>query len=141
PAGAARDANAVLLRAVVANHGGDRAAAEALCGCVLELDELSAGAHYLEGVCREDAGDRRAASDHHQVAAYLDPSFAMPRLHRGLLARREGDPQVARRELADALALLEREDPLRLLLYAGGFGRDALVAICRAELAACGGAP
>jgi chemotaxis protein methyltransferase CheR len=75
------------------------------------------------------------------VALYLDPGFAMPRLHLGLLSRRSGDRDAARRELEQALDLLQREDPSRLLLFGGGFGRGALVALCRAELAACGGAP
>ena len=33
------------------------------------------------------------------------------------------------------------EDPSRILLLGGGFTRDALVALCRAELVACGGHP
>ncbi len=70
---------------------------------------------------------------------YLAPGFAMPRLHLGLLARRSGDREGARRELRQALQLLEGEDPSRLLLFGRGFRREALVALCRAELAAVGG--
>jgi chemotaxis protein methyltransferase CheR len=70
---------------------------------------------------------------------YLDPSFSAPRLHLGLLAQKSGDRAAARRDLAQALALLAREDASRLLLFGGGFSREALVALCRAELAACGG--
>lgn len=139
PAGAADTADALLLRAVLLTHGGDLVAAEKVCARVLELDELSAGAHYLSALCREHEGDRRGAAEHDHVAAYLDPAFAMPRLHLGLLARRSGEPEVARRALEEALGLLEREDPSRLLLFAGGFGRDALITLCRAELASCGG--
>jgi chemotaxis protein methyltransferase CheR len=65
----------------------------------------------------------------------------MPRLHLGLLMRRAQHHQAARCELARALDLLKREDPSRLLLYGGGFGRDALVALCRGQLVACGGEP
>ncbi|MGH3087155.1 MAG: CheR family methyltransferase, partial [Gammaproteobacteria bacterium] len=68
-----------------------------------------------------------------------DPTFAMPRLHLGLLARRAGDREAARRELAQALSLLQREEASRLLLFGGGFVREALVALCRAELVAAGG--
>jgi chemotaxis protein methyltransferase CheR len=140
PAGAAETADALLLRAVLLTHGGDLAAAEEVCGRVLALDELSAGAHYLSALCREHDGDRRGAVEHDRVAAYLDPAFAMPRLHLGLLARRAGQPEVARRALEEALDLLERENSSRLLLFAGGFGRDALMTLCRAELASCGAA-
>jgi len=92
-------------------------------------------------LCREAAGDLKGAVNHDQVAAYLDAGFAMPHLHLGLIARRSGDRGVARRELELALSLLQREDPSRLLLFGGGFGRDALVSLCRAELAAAGWRP
>jgi chemotaxis protein methyltransferase CheR len=135
------DADVLLLRAVLLTHGGDLAQAETLCRDVITLDEMSAGAHYLTALCREDAGDRSAAADHDRIAVYLDPTFAMPRLHLGLLARRAGDQQTARRELGEAMTLLEREDASRLLLYGGGFGRPGLTALCRAELRACGETP
>jgi len=53
------------------------------------------------------------------------------------LARRRGELAAAERELAAALSLLQREDPARILLFGGGFGREALLALCRAELTAC----
>jgi len=141
PPESARDADVLLLRAVLLTHGGDLAAAEALCAEVLRLDEMSAGAHYLMALCREGAGDRAGAAAQDQMAAYLDPAFAMPRLHLGLLARRGGDRDAARRELQEAHRLLQGEEASRLLLFAGGFTREALLAVCRAELAASGGAP
>jgi chemotaxis protein methyltransferase CheR len=63
----------------------------------------------------------------------------MARLHLGLLARRSGDQATARRELAEALVLLQREETSRLLLFGGGFRRDALITLCRGELVASGG--
>jgi chemotaxis protein methyltransferase CheR len=90
-------------------------------------------------LCREGAGDYAGAAERDQVAVYLDPAFAMPRLHLGLLARRAGDHEAVRRELQQALALLQREDASRLLLFGGGFDRGALLALCRAELQAIGG--
>jgi chemotaxis protein methyltransferase CheR len=65
----------------------------------------------------------------------------MPRVHLGLMARRAGDSEGARRELGQALLLLEREETSRLQLFAGGFTRDALIALCRAELVSAGGMP
>jgi chemotaxis protein methyltransferase CheR len=92
-------------------------------------------------LCREGRGDRCGAADRDQVAIYLDPAFAMPHLHLALLARHAGDRETQRSELAEALALLRREDPSRLLMFGGGFGREALLALCRAELQALGSAP
>jgi chemotaxis protein methyltransferase CheR len=138
PPESAGDPDVLLLDAVLLTHGGDLAAAEARSREVLAIDELSAGANYLVALCREDAGDRGAAIEHDRIAAYLDPTFAMPRLHLGLLARRGGDHAAARAEFDEALRLLEREDASRLLLYGGGFGRVGLLELCRAELRACG---
>ena len=135
------DADVLLLRAVLLAHGGQFKAAEVVCARLLEVDELSAGAHYLLALCREGVGDTASATYHDQVAAYLDPAFAMPRLHLGLLARRAGDGAVARCELGHALVLLQREDASRVLLFGGGFGREALVTLCSAELVKCGGTP
>ena len=136
---AARDPEVLLLRAVLLAHGGNLRDAEAACEVLLRADGLSAGAHYVAALCREGVGDLVEASEHDRVAIYLDPDFAMPRLHLGLLSRRSGDREGARRELGRALVLLQREDPSRLLLFGGGFGRGALVTLCRSELAACGG--
>ncbi len=139
PPDAARDPDVLLLRAVLLVHGGQLAKAEAACRQLLGIDELNAGAHYVLALCREGAGDRQGAAEHDRVAVYLDATFAMPRLHLGLLARHAGDREGARRALREALVLLQREDASRLLLFGGGFTRDALMALCRAGLEAGGG--
>lgn len=136
PSDTAADPDSLLLRAALLTHSGRLDDAERACAELLGLDELNAGAHYLLALCREGRGDRAAAIDHDQVAVYLDPGFAMPRLHMGLLARRSGQADLARRELGMALPLLQREDTSRLLLFGGGFNRDTLTALCRAELGA-----
>jgi len=134
-----QDPDVLLLHAVLLAHDGQLGAAEHTCRRLLALDELNAGAHYVLALCREGAGDRKGAMEEDQIAIYLAPSFAMPRLHLGLLARRQADRETARRELRQALELLNGEDVSRLLLFGGGFQREALVALCRAELAAVGG--
>jgi len=141
PPESAHDPDVLLLQAVLLAHSGQLAPAEDVCRRLLKIDELNSGAHYVLALCREGARDQSAAANHDQVAVYLDPAFAMPRLHLGLLARRAGDSDNARRELGQALALLQREDASRLLLFGGGFNREALLGLCRAELIACGGKP
>jgi chemotaxis protein methyltransferase CheR len=131
----------LLLRAVLLIQCGRTDRAAETCGRLLEGHGADAGAHYLLGLCRESTGDATAATEHNRVAAHLDPTFALPRLRLGILARRSGDVDTARRELGHALGLLSREDPHRLLLFAGGFARSALTELCRSELAACGAAP
>jgi chemotaxis protein methyltransferase CheR len=133
------DADTLLLRAVLLTHSGQLDAAAITCRQLLEFDELSAGAHYLLALCQEGKGLLEAALEHNQTAIYLDPTFAMPRLRLGLIARRAGDRQTARRELTQAALLLEREDASRLLMYGGGFGRNGLISLCRSELDRLGG--
>jgi chemotaxis protein methyltransferase CheR len=139
--GASPDPDTLLLRAVLLTHAGRLEAAASACVDLLAIDALSTGAHYVLALCSEGAGDRRRAMDHDRMAIHLDPSFAMPRLHLGLMARKLDDRETARRELSQAMMLLQREDAARLLLFGGGFNRDALTALCRVELAAAGGDP
>jgi chemotaxis protein methyltransferase CheR len=136
-----RDPDVLLLKALLLADSGELAAADEACHRLLAVDELNAGAHYVLALCREGAGDRRSAAEHDQMATYLDPLFAMPRLHLGLLGRRGGDRETARRDLTQAMLLLQREDASRLLFFGGGFSREALMALCRAELDACGANP
>jgi chemotaxis protein methyltransferase CheR len=139
PAEANDDPDALLLKAMLLLHRGDVAAAEAACDRLLARDELNAGAHFTLALCEENAANLAAAAERHREAAHLDPDFAMPRLRLGLLAKREGDRVAARRELGQALVLLEREDPERLMLFGGGFSRKALIALCESTLRDCGG--
>lgn len=128
------DRELLLLSAVVHLSLGELDDVEHDCQRVLALDGGSAAAHYLLAQCHETTGDTGGAIDHARMAGSLDPSFALAHLQLGRLARRAGDPATARGALATALALLEREDPARLALFGGGFGRGALTGMCRAEL-------
>ena len=139
PSAAAKDHDVLLLTAALLAHSGQLVAGAEVASRLLLTDELNAGAHYVLALCYEGAGDRAAAAHHNHLASYLDPEFAMPRLHLGLLAKRSGDMPSARRELAQALLLLKREDGSRLMLFGGGFTRDGLIALCKAELSSIEG--
>jgi chemotaxis protein methyltransferase CheR len=140
PADAALDPEAILLEAVLLASAANFREAEGCCERLLALDELNAGAHYVLALCNAGGGRTDRAVHHDQVATYLDPAFAMPRLHLGLLLRRRGERVAARTELRQARSLLEREDGARLLLFGGGFNRNALLALCSAELEKTGDA-
>ena len=139
PAEAQTSSDVQVLRGVLLANCGDLAQAEHACASALEMDTLNAGAYYVMALCREQADDRRTAMEHFQTAIYLDPSFAMPHLHLGLLAKRAGDLDLAVQELSQASLLLPREDAPRVLFHGGGFSRDALVELCRRELQGCRG--
>jgi len=133
------DADTELLRAVLLANGGRLEPAENICRKLLGADDLNASAHYLMAFCREHAGDAAAAMEHDRAAIYLDATFAMPHLHLGRLAKQASEWITARRELQCAATLLLREDASRILLFGGGFSREALVAFCRAEFVSSGG--
>ena len=139
PADSHEDPDALLLRAVLLTNHGRLNESEEVCRRLLALDELNAGAHYLMALCREHDGDSSGAIEHGLTAIYLDPSFAMPHLHLGILAKRSGDTATAHRELGQALILLASEDASRILLFGGGFSRDALLQLCGTQLRAAGG--
>lgn len=128
-----------VLRAVVLAAAGDLPAAEAQCRRLVGVAGYDARAHHVLAACREAAGDEKGAIRHNRLATHLDPSFAMPRLHLGLLARRAGDVGAARGELTQALTLITRERADRVRLFGGGFSRHALIEMCKAELSSCGG--
>jgi chemotaxis protein methyltransferase CheR len=138
PAHASRDPDALLLETVLLASNGKLGEAERCAQRLLELDELNAGAHYVLALCAAGGGKLDEAARNDRIAIYLDPAFAMPHLHLGLMLRKTGDASAANKELAQAQTLLEREDSARILLFGGGFGRSALLALCAAELVAAG---
>jgi chemotaxis protein methyltransferase CheR len=134
-----KDIEALLLEAVLLVHCGQIEAADDVVSNLLRFNERNAAAHYIRALCREHEGAQGSAIDHNRAAADLDPTFAMPRLHLGLLMRRSGDRKIARREFAQALELFRREGDARILMFGGGFGRQALIDLCSSALRECGG--
>ncbi len=132
-------ADARLLAAVVHTQLGDAAEARAACRDLLAADPRDASAHYLLAVCSDGDGDPTAAVSHAGDALAADPTFAMAAVPLALLARRSGDRDRLAPLLERALGLVEREADARLALFGGGFGRAALIRLCRSELDAGGG--
>jgi len=130
--------HALLVRAVLLSQLGKVEEGRATCARLLAENASHAGAHHVLALCCEQAGQASEAAEHERTACGLDPGFAMPHVHLGLAARRTGDLGQARRELGLALELLAREDSARLLLFGGGFSREALSRLCRNELSAAG---
>lgn len=131
--------DAKLLRAVSLTNCGRVDEAEQLCHELLAGNDLYAEARYLLALCLEHTGNCGTAMEQDRTAIYLDPWFSMPHLHLGLLSKREGNREGARRAFGQALVLLPREDAARVLLFGGGFTRDALIRLCEAELRASEG--
>ena len=129
------DPEALLIRAALLTHSGSLPAAERECRRLLAVDRRSAGAHVLLAMCREGEQDLPAAMDHCRTAITFDPEFAMPHVQLGRLARRMGDAGAARRQYAQSAELLPGESSRRILLFGGGFNREALISLCRTQSA------
>ncbi len=127
----------LTLSAVLHLNQGDVSSAEQECRRLLEYGSMDASAHYLMALCREQRGDIDGAIQQDEIAAYLDPTFAMPQLHMGMLGCRHGSPEAGRRRLEKSLELLRSEDVSRILLLGGGFHRQSLMTMCERELARC----
>ena len=123
-----------VYRAVAQLGIGATVDAEATARRVIVEGTNPADAHMVVALAAEHRADQAKAREHHHAALYLDPAFALARLHLGRIDRREGRLADARRELRQALELLGHESEARLVLFGGGFSRDGLVALCRSEL-------
>lgn len=122
-------------RAPLANAPRERIAAAVAALDTGRFDELlrlcaelteEPDAHYLLALHREHLGDTEGAIAHCQIAASLDPDFAMPRVHLGIMLARLGDKEAARRAFAEAMKRLEGEREERLVWFGGGFSREGL---------------
>jgi chemotaxis protein methyltransferase CheR len=85
-------------------------------------------------LCAEREGELALAVAHDETAVYLDATFAMPHLHMGLLTRRMADAAAAGRHFRAARDLLGREDASRIMLFGGGFSRQALIQVCETQM-------
>ncbi|MFO0572569.1 MAG: CheR family methyltransferase [Polyangia bacterium] len=132
---------ATLIRAAIVYSQSRIDEAQQASQRLIDAGAHAAEAHYLAGLCLAHKGDRERALRSFQEAVRLDPGFAMAKLRLGALQRRAGRSSEARSVLRQALAQLSHERSERLLLFGGGFRRDALLALCRAELLALGVEP
>lgn len=134
-AGSQADGNGTrLLRASMLTNLSRYGEAERECKLLLAADPTNAGAHFLLGLCREQAGALGEAEEHMARTTYLDPTFPMAHVHRGLIARRQRDLPGAKAAFRLAIGAIEEEDANRLALFGGGFSRESLKKLCMREL-------
>jgi len=127
-----------LLRAVILTNLGRAVDAKRAVSARLERLPRCPFAHYLFGVCCESLLQFDEARQSYARAVEFDPAFAMAGLRAGMLARRAGQIEEARRRLSAALEHFPNQATRTLSLYGGGFTREMLASVCRAELAALG---
>lgn len=128
-----------LLRAVILTNLGQTEEATRAARARLQQLPACPFAHFLLGVCSEASRRLDEAQQLYERAAGLAPTFALARLRAGMLARRAGQHARARRALQAALDVFPHQAARTQVLYGGGFTREAMAALCRAELSALGG--
>ncbi|MRG93873.1 CheR family methyltransferase [Polyangium spumosum] len=127
-----------LCRAAIYGEKGRSRDAERTLGALLARGQCETGAHYLLGLLRENERDVERAAWHYREAKRRDPRFSLPHLRLGMVLRREGERASARAELERALELLRTEERARIVMFGGGFRREVLLELCRAQLGALG---
>ncbi|MDC3952999.1 CheR family methyltransferase [Polyangium jinanense] len=127
-----------LCRAAIYGEKGRLRDAERTLGALLARGQCETGAHYLLGLLRENERDIERAAWHYREAKRRDPLFSLPRLRLGMVLRREGYGAQACVELEKALDLLQREERARIVMFGGGFRREVLLELCKAQLGALG---
>ncbi len=126
------DTEVALTRAVLLAHAGDLAGATRDAQRLLGRGgRIAADAHAVLATCRESDADERGALLHWRAAAQADPGFGIAHLHLGRLSRHTGDGVGADRAYERATGLLMTETERRVLLFGGGFDREALLSVCR----------
>lgn len=122
----------LIVRAGLLLMAGREAEARQLASDLVTGGIASADAHYVLGLCESQAGRTQAAVDLLKQSHALDHEFAMPLVQGGFHLCRLGNVSDGRRMLVQAAELLDLESEQRILLFGGGFSREALQRICRA---------
>ncbi|HEY1814473.1 MAG TPA: CheR family methyltransferase [Kofleriaceae bacterium] len=126
---AAATGDATLLRALIAAQLGDAAGARSACEELLARSDRVPFARYLLALVEQDP---ERSEQHARAALAADPTFAMAAVHVALACKRQRT--ATREDFTRAIRLLEGDSAERVAMFAGGFTRDALIEMCRAEL-------
>ena len=114
-----------LLSRISANQG-RLEDASASCAQAIALDGLNAGNHYLQATIRQEQGLIQEAVQSLKRAVYLDPHFVMAYFTLGNLAISRGNKTEARRQMDNALRLLDTYDQKKPLPESEGMTPDRL---------------
>jgi chemotaxis protein methyltransferase CheR len=133
PSALREEPDSAMLLAVAHLHLGGAARAEAACLARLSSSPRDPRSHHLLGLCREQAGDLSSAAEHYRAACDGDDRFALAHLRLGMLLRRDRRHQQADAAFARALARIDGDDEMNLVLFGGGFTRAMIANLCRRQ--------
>jgi chemotaxis protein methyltransferase CheR len=101
------------------------------CRAALEAEPMNAAAYYLYGVVLHEKGDQAGAAREFRRSIYLDHDFVAPYVSLGQLLHSSGNREEAKRQLSNALAILERYPADEVVRESGGTTVGALAAMIR----------
>ena len=105
--------------------------ARELCEQAIASDRLSAESHYLLSIILEQQGELAAAIGSLKQLLFIDHDYLLAYFALGNLYRQEGSRRESERNFANALRLLERQDPHEVLPEAEGMTAGHLARIIR----------
>jgi chemotaxis protein methyltransferase CheR len=101
------------------------------CRVALEANPMDPAGYYLYGVVLQEKGDPTAAAREFRRAIYLDPDFVAPYVSLGNLLQASGNREEAKRQLSNALSILERYPGAEFVRESDGTTVAALAAMIR----------
>jgi chemotaxis protein methyltransferase CheR len=119
---------------ICANRGEYDAALES-CRRALQLDDLRADAYFLRGLIHDLCGESAEAIGEYRKALLLDMAFVMPHYNLSKIFWRLGKLEDARRQLNNAVRLLEKTPHETLIPLSGGLSRAVFLEVCREDSA------
>lgn len=115
--------DSATLMAQAIGHADRRALNEALgcCQAALAIDKCNAELHYLHALILEECGQLDDMKVVLKRVLFLDPGFVLARVALGRLCVRQGQDEHAARHYAQAVRLLDHQEPGALVADSGGF--------------------
>jgi chemotaxis protein methyltransferase CheR len=127
---------AAILRARALANQGRLTAALSAVERLIAGDKLNAAAHYLRAGILQELGDAPEAAAALKRVLFLEPEFVLAHFALGNLARSQGRVAESVRHFENALALVRRHPPDRLLPESDGITAGRLALILSGLLAA-----
>lgn len=126
---------ALIGQGFISANRGEYDSALACCRRALQLDDLRPDAYFLRGLIHDLCGESAEAIGEYRKALLLDMAFVMPHYNLSKIYWRLGKLEDARRQLNNAVRLLEKTPHESLIPLSGGLSRAVFLEVCREDSA------
>ena len=126
-----RDASAMMLMARIHANLGELPSALYWCEQAVNADRLAPAGHYLLGTILQESERKSEAMLAYRRTLYLDPDFTLAHFSLGNLCRSQNQPRQAAKHFANALLVLDRQNPDDVIPESSGLTARRLAEIIR----------